>query len=62
MLAIKLDKQIPCEFICKQTQDLINAYSKENSNINNSVLVIDIKVITDSPPQAETLMLPDKTI
>jgi len=47
MIAIKLDKNISCENICKEIQLLINQ-SQASININDSLLVIDIKSIIDS--------------
>ena len=45
--AIKLDKDISCENICKILGAAINDYRNTNNDLTNSILVIDIKTITD---------------
>lgn len=47
MIAIKLDKNISCENICLQIQLLINQ-AQASMNMNDSLLVIDIKNIIDT--------------
>lgn len=47
VVAIKLDKNIECEYICMQIQKLIND-SQSIMGIGDSILVIDIKNIIDS--------------
>ena len=47
MLAIRLDKEIPCDYICHSIQKLIESHMKDNPNLVDSVLVIDIKTIID---------------
>lgn len=44
---IKLDKNIDCNYICKRTKELISKYSQLNKLNSNSILVIEIKNITD---------------
>ena len=44
---IKLDKNIDCNYICKITQELISKYGQSNQLNSNSILVIEIKSITD---------------
>lgn len=50
MLAIKLDKEIPCEYLCHSIQKLIDSHRNTipNMDISNSVIVVDIKTIVDS--------------
>ena len=43
MIAINLNKNLSCEYICESIQKLINKHQKENNN--NLILVIDIKKI-----------------
>ena len=45
--AIKLDKDISCENICQILSKAINDYRNANNDLINSILVIDIKTITD---------------
>jgi hypothetical protein len=44
MKAIRLDKQIQCEYICQEIQSLINNHQQTSPNID-SVLVLEIKTI-----------------
>jgi hypothetical protein len=44
---IKLDKNIDCNYICKLTQELISKYSQSNQLNSDSILIIEIKNITD---------------
>ena len=44
---IKLDKNIDCNYICKMTQELISKYSQSNQLNSDSILIIEIKNITD---------------
>lgn len=49
MLSIKLDKEIPCDYICNSMQKLIDEYRKNvNTDLSNAILVIDIKTIIDT--------------
>lgn len=47
-LSIKLDQQLSCEYICKNIQNLINSYNKENINLSNYLLVFELKEIQDT--------------
>lgn len=50
---IKLDKQIGCEYVCAQVQALIQDAYKNNSELNECLLTLEIKPIsytTDKPP------------
>lgn len=42
-LYIKLDKQIACEHICGMIQHIMNNYNQTYGNVENSVLVMEIK-------------------
>lgn len=46
-IAISLNKNIQCDYICNQIQKVINQI-QVSQDISNSVLVIDIIQITDS--------------
>jgi hypothetical protein len=41
-IAINLNKEIPCEYICKQIEKLVTKFQQGGGNISESVLVIDI--------------------
>ena len=47
MRAIKLNKEIQCEYICGIVQKIVTEYLKHNDNLSESVLVLDIRKITD---------------
>jgi len=47
MIAITLNKQIECEKICNQIQNLLNKYQQNGSDISKSVLIINIVQTTD---------------
>jgi uncharacterized protein YihD (DUF1040 family) len=57
MIAITLNKNISCENICEKIQKLVNEYGKNSSNLEDSILVIEIKQInttnTDTIPKLE---------
>ena len=46
--AISLNKNIECDYICKQIQSMVNKYQQSSQDISRSVLVIDIINVTDS--------------
>lgn len=46
-IAISLNKNIECDYICNQIQKIINKI-QSSQDISNSVLVIDIVQIKDS--------------
>jgi hypothetical protein len=49
MIAIKIENNMDCNNICKQTQNLVTEYMKEHgNNINNLVLVLQVKEVVDS--------------
>ena len=41
-IAINLNKDIQCEYICQQIQKLITKFQQDGGNLPESVLVIDI--------------------
>lgn len=45
--SIKLDKNIGCEYICKNVQELISKYSQSNQLNSDSILIIELKNIVD---------------
>ena len=46
-IAINLNKDIQCEYICQQIQKLITKFQQDGGNLPQSVLVIDIIQIID---------------
>lgn len=47
-IAISLNKNIECDYICRQIQSLVNKYQQNSQDISRAVLVIDIVSVTDS--------------
>jgi hypothetical protein len=47
MIAIKLQNNVACEYICHQVQKLVHNYQQQNNNMTDLILVIDIKQPTD---------------
>ena len=47
MKAIRLDKEIACEYLCHQIQSLVNSYRQQNVNLHDCVLIMDIKQSTE---------------
>lgn len=47
-VAIKLDKQMDCNYICKHIQELINRYAEKGIDLSNYLLVCGLKEITES--------------
>jgi len=45
--SIKLDKNIGCEYICKNVQELISKYAQSNQLNKDSILIIELKNIVD---------------
>ncbi len=45
--SIALNKQIQCENICKIVQKIVNDFIGEDNDISQSVLVLDIIIVTD---------------
>jgi hypothetical protein len=45
--SIKLDKNIGCEYICKNVQELISKYAQSNKLDKDSILIIELKNIVD---------------
>ena len=46
-ISIRLDKNIGCEYICKNVQELISKYAQENQLNQDSILIIELKNIVD---------------
>jgi hypothetical protein len=46
--AIKIQPNIPCEYICQHIQRLLNDYQKTKTSNNEMFLVIEIKEPTDN--------------
>ncbi len=46
-IAITLNKNIECEYICSQIQKLVTQYQQTSQDISGTVLVIDIVKVTD---------------
>jgi hypothetical protein len=42
MIGIRLDKDIACENICRIVKDLVNSYAKENGDLSNALININI--------------------
>jgi hypothetical protein len=40
---IKLTQNISCEYICKTVQDLINYHNKNNQDLTDAMITIEIK-------------------
>jgi len=45
--AIRVQNQMNCEFICKKVHEAIIKYQKENTDLNDTLIVIDIKKISN---------------
>lgn len=45
---IRLDKNLQCELICGQIQNLLTKFHKSNPNIADSFLCLEIKEISNS--------------
>ena len=48
MIAIALNKNISCDYICKKIEQLVRLHQEDN-NLENSILTINITTSTDSP-------------
>ena len=60
---IKLDKQIPCEYLCSVIQQEIEQHQKNTQILEHSILVLEIKDIQDGPPEIPKLKyVNDKSI
>ena len=45
---IKLDKDVACEYICKQIRSLVNDYMQHDKNIKECLLSIDIRPVSST--------------
>lgn len=61
MTAINLNKEVPCEHICHHVQLLINNFRRDNPDIRECTLVLEIKPITDSQIIEHKPLLEHKT-
>ena len=62
-LSISLNQQnIGCDKICNSIQKLITKYTKDNPDIANSVLVMEIRPIYDSQIICEPLRIEHKNL
>ena len=43
---IKLDKNITCEYVCGQVSSLVTSFIKDNGDISEYLLTLDIKPIS----------------
>ena len=51
ILAIKLDREISCEEICRKLQNVFNKLRSQNVDISNTIMTINIKSIIESDSQ-----------
>lgn len=58
--SIVLNKEINCEYLCQQIQNLVNKYVADNGSTNNTVLVMQIKGIVDSQENHALLCIEHK--
>ena len=47
-IAITLNREIPCEYICDQIQKFVTKFSRDGGDITGSILLIDIIKPIDS--------------
>lgn len=47
IVSIKLQPEMQCEYICHRIHEAVTKYQKENPDLSNSLLVIDIKKTHD---------------
>jgi hypothetical protein len=45
---ISLNKEISCELICAHVQNLVTKFQQSNPDFSNSILVMEIKNVTDA--------------
>jgi len=56
LASIRIQPNMPCEYICQQMQAALMSYQKHNSDLSDCFLVIDIKKVSsdcDSIPKIE---------
>lgn len=50
---VKLDKQIPCEYICQQVQKIVTKFQQANGqDLSETLLILEIKNISYSDDNA----------
>ena len=61
MIAVVLDKQnLSCEKICADIQKLIHEYARENGDVSNSVMTINIAKISEGSIKKESICIEHK--
>jgi acyl CoA:acetate/3-ketoacid CoA transferase alpha subunit len=45
---LKLNQQIDCETLCKKTKQIIDSFIKNNTSLENAILCIEIREISDT--------------
>lgn len=51
ILAYSLNKEIPCEKICKDITKLLGDYQKNNNDKRDTVLIISVQKIIENVPR-----------
>lgn len=51
ILAYSLNKEIPCEKICKDITKLLGDYQKNNNDKRDTVLIISVQKIIENIPR-----------
>lgn len=59
--SIVLNKEIPCEILCKKIQSLVQKYTQQHGSNSSLVLYLELKTIIDSEAD-DTIKLLDKKI
>ena len=47
LASIRIQSDMPCEYICQQIQAALMSYHKNNPDLSDCFLVIDIKKVTN---------------
>lgn len=47
-IAIRLNQELSCEYICKNIENLINRYKKQQIDLSNYLLVFELKASKDT--------------
>jgi len=48
LISFSLNKQISCDQICNQIQKMIHKFQKETGQVDNLIMVVDIKIPTET--------------
>lgn len=54
MIALTLNKNLDCNDLCKKIGEYVEGYYKENGDLSDHVLVININKIIDSQENSQT--------